>query len=149
MGKKEAFFSREHLFTFDGRRNRKAFIMVDLFWTAFSVVLSAFDGIVMIVLTSLLLAYPDFCNISKRFHDFGKPTSWAIVYCVFINVVSLVLNITAEPDVKDYSLYYGRLAVVVLVFAMSLVLYCKKGTAGPNPFGPDPLGKGEEGKGEE
>ena len=93
------------------------------------------------VAVALLLLYPTYALMAKRFQDRDKP-GWlaffplAIIYGM--NMLETVGLIHAEPKSATYVLL-SLLVLGVSIWAL-IELGILKGTQGPNRYGPDPLG---------
>lgn len=137
----ESFFSKQHLFTCNGRRGRMSYVIVQTFWGIISEVLLflTLGNIALILFAELLLAYPRVCNIIKRVHDLNKPTSWAVMLFVLGEVASILIHATGFLAMADKTALYGRLFFALLVCIPFFMLFFKKGTDGPNQYGSDPV----------
>ena len=145
----ERFFSKRHLFTYDGRRGRLSYISVQMFLSFLlevvalilvPVVLSLGEaGFLFAFLIDLVLAYPIFCNTAKRMHDLNWPTSWAAILTVLGIFITYGNKLTKAFARTNNTVLYGRMVVVLIFCVPFLYLTFKKGTDGPNQYGPDPL----------
>ena len=135
--KKKNLLSKENLFSKEGRRARKEYFLISLFWGILFMVLSLIFtaiglsnkiGDTIIALASL---YPSYCNNVMRLHDLNKDHAWAVV----ILVAGLCSNVSM--------LFIGSIATSAVMFfvcfIVSLYMLFFKGTDGPNKYGEDPL----------
>ena len=141
---KEPFFSKHHLFSYDGRRGRSSYFNVMLFWRFilfipdkfFSVITDKADDIgsvLFVLVLSLLMSYPSFCNIAKRLHDLNVSTNHAVCYFVFVQAFFIALEIAKGSGNSTAS------SIIALVLiGMAFPLLFAKGTDGPNQYGEDP-----------
>lgn len=130
--KEHSFFSRENLFTADGRRGRLKYFLVNAFWGAiFGALSPLFNSmvrdpavyLVLFVIYCGVYSYATYFNAAKRLHDLDKPSSWA----VFLVTVPLLVSIFNQS--------YG----LVIGFLFNIYPQFFKGTEGPNQYGEDPL----------
>ena len=145
----EPFFSKQHLFTYYGRRGRMSYLSVQVFWSIITKVLTLFvipvvfalgdAGLLFAFIIDLAFAYPMFCNISKRMHDLNWPTSWATILCVLGILLSYGIDATKPFAFSSNSILYGRLIVALIFCIPFFFLTFKKGTDGPNQYGEDPV----------
>lgn len=142
---KEPFFSKHHLFSYEGRRGRSSYFNVLLFWR---LILFVPDKILDVMSDKvddvgsfifffgllLVLSYPSFCNIAKRLHDLNVSTKGAICYFVFTEILFMVLEITKALGDKSVSII-----IALILMAVAVPLLFVKGTVGSNQYGDDPL----------
>jgi uncharacterized membrane protein YhaH (DUF805 family) len=143
-----------YLFTsLDGRIGRARFWIGLLILSAANVV--AIGAIVLLfgishasvmltVLVAIVLAYPNYALMVKRFQDRDRPGWFAFFPLATIYGANLMetFGITErEPQNVPYTV------LTLLVLGMSLWVLIDlgilKGTQGPNRYGPDPLGSRE------
>ena len=141
---KEPFFSKHHLFSYDGRRGRSSYFNVMLFWRFIlfipdkflSVITDKADDIgsvLFVIVLSLLMSYPSFCNIAKRLHDLNVSTNHAVCYFVFVQAFFMALEIAKGSGNSTASTI-----IALVLIGMAFPLLFAKGTAGPNQYGEDP-----------
>ena len=133
----KSLISKENLFTTIGRRCRKDYFLISLFWGVIFSIVGAILGLCFIpqktisMLVSLCSLYPNYCNNVMRLHDLDKDNGWAIV----ILVCGLCLNISIS-FIGSMGVSAGLLLVCLVV---GLYMLFVKGTTGPNKCGEDPL----------
>jgi uncharacterized membrane protein YhaH (DUF805 family) len=96
---------------------------------------------IIVFIIELILAYPGYCVLAKRFQDRGRP---GILGAIGIGVPIVIaflalLGVTGSEDAPNI---IGQvLSFVDLVVGLWLLidLGILRGTAGPNQYGPDPL----------
>lgn len=99
------------LLSFEGRMNRKPYIMI---------------GLVLMVVSSLVAKYAGSGMLST-------------VLSVLLTLVGLSFHVRRCHDL-DKSAWWCLLLLIPLVnFIFLIYLLCIKGTVGPNSYGPDPL----------
>ena len=146
----EPFFSKQHLLTYNGRRGRLSYLKVGVFWSIIIQILTLFlvpivialgnvVGLLFAFLIDLVLAYPMFCNVSKRMHDLDWPTSWSAVLCLFGVFLSYGNEVTKSLAGSNNSMLYGKVVVALIFCIPFIILTFKKGTEGPNQYGEDPV----------
>ena len=110
-------FTKDFLFTWQGRINRQRYWAFFLVYIAIAVIGEILDGItggkVFSVVIALALIYPSICVGIKRWHDRDKSGWWTLIN--LIPIVGWIWSLVEQ----------GFLV----------------GTAGPNRFGEDPLGQ--------
>jgi uncharacterized membrane protein YhaH (DUF805 family) len=119
-------------------------VLVIAFVTVARTVGPVYTGQLILFVIELLLAYPLYAVMAKRFQDRGRPGVYAIAAIAIPLVISLlallgVVGREAEPTLIDQVLQY--LDLVVLIWIL-LDLGLAPGTPGTNQFGPDPLANG-------
>ena len=144
----EPFFSKHHLFTYDGRRGRKSYLIVNVFWTIIMqlltfcltpVVLALGDaGLLFAFIFDVVKAYPMFCNTAKRMHDLNWSTSWAVSFCALALFTQYGLILANPFSLSNSSVLYLKWIIVIILFIPLILLLFKKGTEGPNQYGSDP-----------
>ena len=129
--------SKENLFSTVGRRGRKDYFLIGLFWgIVFAVVGMIFSALhipdkIGDSIVTICSLYPAYCNNVMRLHDLNKDKTWAIVLLVaglFSNVSLLFIGSVGASAIF--------LFICVLV---GLYMLFVKGTDGPNQYGEDPL----------
>jgi uncharacterized membrane protein YhaH (DUF805 family) len=132
---KPDFFSKEHLFAYEGRRGRFDYFLVNLFWgMVSSFIIFTITRMIhknpytTLLIVTLLTLYPYFCNMILRVHDLNHSTGVAIAIGVYNNVVFFLWSLSSLlwP--------FGVSALII-----SLYLTFARGTRGPNQYGEDPL----------
>ena len=134
---RKKLLSKANLFSREGRRARKEYFLISVFWAiffmVFSFIFSAIGlsdkiGDTIIAIASL---YPSYCNNVMRLHDLNKDHAWAVV----ILVAGLASNFSI--------VFIGSVLPSAILFTACLIvgLYMLfvKGTDGPNKYGEDPL----------
>ena len=96
-------------------------------------------GLLFAFLIDLVLAYPMFCNVSKRMHDLDWSTSWSAVLCLFGVFLSYGNEVTKSLAGSNNSMLYGKVVVALIFCIPFIILTFKKGTEGPNQYGEDPV----------
>lgn len=141
----EPFFSKHHLFSYDGRRGRSSYFNVMLFWRFVLLIPDKFLDVISDKVDSigsfilffgllLVLSYPLFCNVAKRLHDLNVSTKGAICFSIIVQILFMILEITKASGNKSASVI-----IALILTAMTLPLLIIKGTDGSNQYGEDPL----------
>lgn len=137
-------FAPAAMFTWKGRRNRKRYFLVLLALTMINAIVSVFlmkalfaedDILLFWLLVLLVIIYLKFCNLAKRFHDFGKPLTIPAVLVGFA-----VYDVITLDAILPSASGAGGVLKQVVYGALSVVgLYClfAKGDKGDNAYGPD------------
>ena len=148
MEQNKGFF--DTYFAFNGRLNRKAFIIRNIV-VMFIMLILTFAIILPLYglehIDEFNLSVPYFiilfvgiwfylANTNRRFKDMNKSKNW-IIFVGFLYLVQIPLDIT-----KQYTGLYFVIGCIQL--ALFIYLCAKKGTVGPNKYGPDPLQKDED-----
>ena len=121
---------REMFFSWDGRLNRKAYILRCL---ALGLILTAVYILLMVIAFSTAAA-----QVGNGIPTMGAFSATYILYLPFI-ISGYLLAIRRLHDL-DLSAFFILLSFVPVVsFFFALYLIFKKGTEGPNSYGPDPL----------
>jgi uncharacterized membrane protein YhaH (DUF805 family) len=133
-----------------GRINRAKFWIGTIVLTAINVaavlLIVALFGISdlsvkLTVAVALVLAYPTYALMAKRFQDRDKP-GWLAFFPLAaiygMNMLETAGIIHSEPENTTYVLM--SLLVIGLSLWALVELGILRGTHGPNRFGPDPLG---------
>lgn len=138
-------FTQKGLFSVDGRRNRLAFLVCNIFAGAVSgglfaialVVAESFrswDLYVALILTIFVfVTYIFFTNCAKRCHDLNRDNTIAVVM-MLLNGFGFLVNTFLISVPK----WLGFLVIASTVI-INLYLTFSKGTEGPNQYGEDPL----------
>ena len=123
---------KENFFRWNGRLNRKRFIMRLLALTGVGIVLYILMGVLLVTSTDTLMR-PDENTVMGIYGLFT-------LLSIPITVASYMLMIRRLHDV-GLSGYFILLAFIPFV-SLGLLLYllCKHGTEGDNAYGADPLG---------
>ena len=143
----EPFFSKQHLFTYDGRRGRMSYLSVQVFWSIITNILTLFltpvvvalgdIGLLLAFIIDCVLGYPMFCNTARRMHDLDWPTSWAVVLSILAIIIQYGFSMTKSLSGSNNSVLYLKWIIVIALFIPLVFLFFKKGTEGPNQYGPD------------
>lgn len=141
----------EYLFvSVEGRINRSKFWIGTIVLTAINVAavllaLALFGisdlTVKLTILVALVLFYPTYALMAKRFQDRDKPGWLALFPLAAIygtNMLETAGLIRSEPQNATYVLL--SLLVLGLTLWALIELGILKGTQGPNRYGPDPLG---------
>jgi len=93
------------------------------------------------VLVAILLAYPTYALMVKRFQDRNKP-GWVAFFPLAVLYGINMLDTTGVLESKPGGALYTILSLVALGASLWILieLGILRGTQGPNRFGPDPLG---------
>ncbi len=120
------------LFSPNGRRGRLNYFFVELvlvivYYSLLFIINSVFRGqgtatMVVTLIVYIAYVYLMYCNVAKRFHDFNKPSSWAVAFLLVPIIVFL------------FNPVYGLIAIVI----SGLYPLFAKGTSGPNQYGDEP-----------
>jgi uncharacterized membrane protein YhaH (DUF805 family) len=98
-------------------------------------------SVMLAVLVAILLAYPTYALMVKRFQDRDK-AGWIAFFPLAVIYGTNMLDATGVLESKPGSALYTVLSLVALGPSLWILieLGILKGTHGPNRFGPDPLG---------
>lgn len=121
-------FSKLGLFSMNGRRNRKPYIIFNALTGVMQHWIALLTNDEVILLFFFILTYMSFNNAAKRFQDLDHP-GWLGSIMLLPLIPVLFGN--------------GVINVVFLwgaIIPVNLYLTFLKGTAGSNSYGPDPLG---------
>ncbi len=98
-------------------------------------------SLMLTVFVSIVLAYPTYALMAKRFQDRDRP-GWLAFFPLAVfygtNMAESAGLMQVEPPSAPYMLS-GLLALGMSLFVL-IDLGILKGTQGPNRYGPDPLG---------
>ena len=121
---------REMFFSWEGRLNRKAYILRCL---ALGLILTVVYILLMVIAFTTAAA-----QVGNGIPTMGAFSATYILYLPFI-ISGYLLAIRRLHDL-DLSAFFILLSFVPVVsFFFALYLIFKKGTEGPNAYGPDPL----------
>ena len=121
---------REMFFSWEGRLNRKPYILRCL---ALGLILT-----VVYILPMVIAFTPAAAQVGNGIPTMGAFSATYILYLPFI-ISGYLLAIRRLHDL-DLSAFFILLSFVPVVsFFFALYLIFKKGTEGPNAYGPDPL----------
>ena len=136
---------KEKLLSFEGRLNRKPYVLRLLAVSVVSVVSSVVVQIVSFIPGMIIAAigqsFPDLGMVLTFFRYALMFFRYAIIFvlCLLATVIGISLGIRRCHD-NDWSGWLVLLSFVPLVnIVFGLLLLFKPGTPGPNRFGPDPL----------
>src|SRR6266542_1441132 len=136
------------LFSFQGRLNRKPYLMTAIATMVIIIVLLLFALILIrehrfefagLTLTLLVILYIPLIWIglaigAKRLHDRDKSAWWLLVFYAAPGILSTAGNRMEEV---------GFIILHIISFGISVWAFvelgCLRGTPGPNRYGPDPL----------
>ena len=99
-------------------------------------------GQVLVFALQLLLAYPAYSVMAKRFQDRGRGRTYAAVAVGVVLAVSLLTLSGLGQTPSGVNGLGDALSFIelVVVFWILIDLGLRRGTVGPNEFGPDPAG---------
>ncbi len=139
------------LTSLDGRINRTKYwigaivvTLLSILGTAVAVSIFGVSdmSVGLTVLIALLLLYPTYALMAKRFQDRDKP-GWTALYMLVpiygINFIQAFSSVGLSEGGMVSTLL--DLVAVGLGFWIVIELGILKGTPGPNRYGPDPLGQ--------
>ncbi|MEL6784397.1 MAG: DUF805 domain-containing protein [Pseudomonadota bacterium] len=113
-------------FRASGRDTRKQFWMFTLFYIIFTIVAVLIDAFVFGV------------DVTSETQSTTGPAQWLVL---LVHIVPSITTGVRRLHDRDWRGWWVLIALVPLIGAIILiVLYCLKGTAGPNRFGEDPYG---------
>ena len=122
---------REMFFSWEGRLNRKAYILRCL---TLGLIMTAIYILLMVIAYTTAAA-----QVGNGIPMMGAFSATYILYLPFI-ISGYLLAIRRLHDL-DLSAFFILLSFVPVVsFFFALYVIFKKGTEGPNSYGPDPLG---------
>ncbi len=143
-------FNRLYL-TVDGRIGRQDFwigvvglivvgIVTSLIIVGLFGPLGFFSRLLQFIL-QLVLAYPGYCLMAKRFQDRGRPATFAAIVIGISLLIGLLMLIgvtgsPAAPNLVGTLLAFVNLAIAIWVL---VELGFMRGTVGENEYGPDPV----------
>ncbi|MBN8997159.1 MAG: DUF805 domain-containing protein [Rhizobiales bacterium] len=99
-------------------------------------------GLILALIVEIVLIYPAYCLMGKRFQDRGKPASYALIGLAVSIVIALlgVLGITHDALGQPTAFGWICNVVQIIIGVWFLVeLGILRGTVGPNEYGPDPV----------
>jgi uncharacterized membrane protein YhaH (DUF805 family) len=149
-------YAMRRYFEFGGRSSRYEFWFFVLFVTIASIIASFIDGLLfgtdeesvgfLAPIVSLVHVIPGVAVSVRRLHDIDRTGWWILLPSVALVVMIVLLGIvalTAEDPVAALTGLGMSMVIVGLVYLAVLivliVLYCTRGTPGPNRFGPEPV----------
>jgi uncharacterized membrane protein YhaH (DUF805 family) len=101
----------------------------------------SFTAEVIVFIMELILAYPAYCILAKRFQDRGRP-GWlgaiGIGVPIFIAFLAL-LGVTGSEEQPNLLGQVLSFVDLVIGFWLLIDLGILRGTVGPNQYGPDPI----------
>ncbi|MBQ7609287.1 MAG: DUF805 domain-containing protein [Desulfovibrionaceae bacterium] len=118
----------EKPFTFSGRASRSEYWWFYLFVSLLNLILSGTGAIGAIINFSLTV--PMIFVSCRRLHD-SNLSGWFQLLPLAIALLPLLLF--SELSTEFLAIFF------VVAFSLSIYLYCRKGTPGPNRFGDNPL----------
>ena len=101
----------------------------------------SFLGQLLSFIGQLILAYPGYCLMAKRFQDRNRPGVTAAIP-IGVNLVIALIQLTglagpmANPNFLGVLLSWVTLGIFIWVLVELGIL---RGTVGSNPYGPDPV----------
>lgn len=124
--------------TFKGRLGRKQYFMYHiiliigaLFFLDVSITIDKESLPAALAIFGPMTAAVSLLFSMRRFHDMNRPGWYALIM--------YAINLAATRLAPSFPMPAALLGCVSFLFVV--VLFCKKGTAGENPYGPDPLVK--------
>lgn len=96
---------------------------------------------VITIIWQILIAYPAYNLMAKRFHDRNKPSTYAL-YAIIAIVVLSIISLFLQPPIGEMP---GALSMIVSVITLIIGIWLLielgflRGTVGPNTYGPDPV----------
>ncbi len=90
----------------------------------------------------VIVAYPAYNLMAKRFQDRDKPAMYAAIIIAIFLVMNLLtaFGITGDPMAPNaFSWIFGLITLAIAIWAL-VELGILRGTVGQNQYGPDPLG---------
>ncbi len=99
-------------------------------------------ALVISIIWQLLVSYPAYNLMAKRFHDRNKPSSYAlyvIIAFLVLSVISLLTMPTPGEMPGAVTWIVTGLTLVIGIWVL-IELGFLRGTIGPNQYGPDPVG---------
>lgn len=100
-------------------------------------------GLVANFIISLILAYPSYALMAKRFQDREKPATYAAIV-IGINIVISFLGLfgigAGDPTQPSaLGIIFGLVMLAIAIWVI-VELGFLRGTVGANAYGPDPVG---------
>jgi uncharacterized membrane protein YhaH (DUF805 family) len=137
--------------TTDGRIGRQEFWMGIVGLIVVGIVASILIGAVLgwmsmasrivTFILQLILAYPSYCLMAKRFQDRDKPATYAAAI-VGINILFSLLSligVTGDPaQPNTLGVIFGLIMAAIGIWII-IELGILRGTVGQNQYGPDPV----------
>ena len=124
------YFSKEYLFSLNGRRGRAEGLITWLLLSALMlgvIFLGAANQnnpfVYLMVLIGVMIAWAEIANAVKRAHDFNKSGLWLIGCCIGFMVLGAVLKAVSQE------------LQAIVSFVAPYLLYLPKGTDGSNKYG--------------
>ena len=132
-------------FNWKDRATRSEFWWCMLFVFLANIVIGILGLIPVLGVIVGLVGYIASCWLSiivaiRRLHDLNKRGYWLVAAYVPL-IIGTVLSVVGEEEREEDLLYAGgTLCLIAIGFYIYLiVIFCLRGTVGPNRFGPDPL----------
>ncbi len=145
-------FDINHLYlTTEGRIGRRTFWMGIIGLFVVSVVLSVIIGAIfgwlsfatrlLEFIVQLVLAYPAYALMAKRFQDRNRPATYAAVIVVINILYSLIalIGLSGAPGHMNPFGWVVSIVVAIIGIWILIELGFLRGTVGANTYGPDPL----------
>jgi uncharacterized membrane protein YhaH (DUF805 family) len=113
-------------------------IIVSLIFGRF---LAGAGAIIFGIVWQLIILYPAYNLMAKRFQDRDKPTTYAlyaIIAFFVLGVVSMLTAPAAGASPGAISVVVGLITLAIAIWVL-IELGIRRGTVGPNQYGPDPV----------
>ena len=141
------FSIRALLFSFDGRLNRRAYLVAALALGLPNAILSRLGPAGPGLLVQIVLFWPLLALATKRAHDRGHGTGWVVYMVALPGVFGFLLQFAVAmealfgtPDASTLALVITfDLLIAAPVLWASVELLFLRGVRGANRYGPDPL----------
>ncbi len=146
-------FDVNHLYlTTDGRIGRQSFWIGAIVLAVVSIVIAVIVGAIfgwlsfaarlIQFIVQLVLAYPAYALMAKRFQDRAKPGTYAAIVIglnILYSLLALFGIIGAAAAATILGILFGLVMLAIGIWVL-IELGILRGTVGDNVYGPDPVG---------
>ncbi len=144
-------FDAKHLYlSSDGRIGRKSYWIAGIAMAVVSIFVSVLLQnmlagtalLVAAIIWQLVLSYPVYHLMAKRFQDRNKSASIALYVIIAFFILTVITLVTTPPpgQMPGAGMMIASFAILALGIWLLVELGFLRGTIGPNKYGPDPVG---------